>query len=111
MSNHKRTFQFYLPNGEIGSAKTDEDLKSLGVLDSRRVDLESHYKLEMYYERDWRNGELDKTDRCMFEDATYRGKIVRESDYYSEITAYRQALRDYDLKYMERPIRPEWFIG
>ena len=105
----KQPFKFYLDDGTIAEASTDDDLKALGVYEQRKADLEAHYVSEMYNERRWRDQELALTDKFMLEDATYGGKSVRDSDIRQGILEYRQQLRDYDLKYQPRPIRPEWF--
>jgi len=109
----KRVFQFYLQPGVIKTNTDSEYLKSFGLTDEqineRQEQMEAHYISEMHLERQWRDYELSLTDRLMFDDATYKGQLVRHSNYYQEILDYRQTLRKYDLKYQPRPKRPEWF--
>lgn len=109
----KRVFQFYLQPGVIETNTDSDYLKSRGLTDEqineRQQQMEAHYVSEIHLERQWRDRELSLTDRLMFEDSTYKGQVVKYSDYYQELLAYRQALRDYDLKYQPRPERPGWF--
>ena len=107
----KRLFKFYLPDGSIAEARTNDDLKKLGVYEQRKEDLEAHYVSEMFNERKWRNQELIFTDKLMCEDSTYNNQRVEGSEYKTVILEYRQQLRDYDLKYQPRPERPAWFKG
>ena len=105
----KRIYRFYLADGTVAEAKNEDDLDRLDVLAQRKDQLEAHYVSEMHYERQWRDRELLLTDKLMYPDSTYNGQLVMNSDYYTEILAYRQRLHDYDLKYQPRPKRPEWF--
>ncbi len=105
----KRVFKFYLPDGSCCEARTKQDLIDSNVYEERKNQLEAHYLSEMHYERKWRNNELLLTDALMFVDATYNGKLVKNSEYFQEILDYRKALRQYDLKYQPRPKRPNWF--
>lgn len=105
----KRLFKFYLADGSIASAVSNQDLIDLGVYEERKDHLEANYVSEMYNERLWRNDELRATDNLLPEDATYNGQSVRNTEYYAQIMEYRKAIRDYDLKYMPRPVAPDWF--
>ena len=107
----KQPFQFRLPDGTVGTATCEQDLIELGVLEERKAHFEAHLVSEMHYEREWRNKELDLTDKLMQEDSRYNGKYCRCCEYYQEIREYRYDLMEYDLKYMQRPVRPEWFTG
>ncbi|MES9985651.1 MAG: hypothetical protein ABW115_19780, partial [Candidatus Thiodiazotropha sp. 6PLUC6] len=88
-------------------------LKKLGLDDEqirqRQQQHEAHLCSEVWFERQWRDRELLMTDKLMPEDATYKGQKVRGSDRHRDILDYRQRLREYDLKYQERPQRPDWF--
>ena len=102
-------------NGQIYENPIRDQLLSLGLSDteSDRVaaKMDRYREQSLYYERKWRNAELLLTDKLLPEDATYHGKNVRGSTMLDEITAYRQTLREYDLKCHPRPERPEWFDG
>ena len=111
----KRPFTFSLPDGNV-ETRTDTDyLKTLGMTDDfiqkRQQQEEAHLVSEMQHERQWRNQELALTDKLMLPDSTYNRVQVEGSAMKHEIMEYRQALRNYDLKYQPRPERPEWFTG
>jgi len=104
LSTPKRQFTF-----TVG-----DDLTVLGV-----SDLHNHphvqpiyanwLESEKYYERDWRNYELDNTDWMLVADATHGGEPLAGSQKLQDIMDYRAALRDYNLTTDDRPERPEWF--
>lgn len=65
--------------------------------------------LDEFVERKWRNKELLDTDWMLTSDATYAGLKLEGSAYLEDIKNYREALREYDLTYANRPARPPWF--
>ncbi|CAL9955740.1 hypothetical protein VPHD292_0013 [Vibrio phage D292] len=70
---------------------------------------ENWLEREKDYEREWRNYELTNTDWMLVPDATYGGVALSDSSELTDITAYREALRAYNLTTDPRPERPEWF--
>ena len=76
--------------------------------DGVKRQIERHFNLLPFYERQWRNKILELTDWLMVEDATFNGIEVRETEKFAEIKAYRKALREYDFLNEDRPDRPSW---
>lgn len=98
---------------EDGSVGFVTDIYNLpeGDKNKREKQLEAHLSSEVHYEREWRNCELTLTDKLLLVDATYNSSPIRGSLTESDVLDYRKKLREYDLKYMPRPTRPEWFNG
>jgi len=105
--NEKPIFQFYMPDGSIG---TERDIPSLPepIKSERLQHLEAHYKGIEYYERKWRNEQLSKTDYLMIPDATHNKRSMRDTPEGQQIKEYRHALRDYDCSKQARPVTPSW---
>ena len=113
--NVKRPFQFRMPDGTIETQVDTDYLQQLGMTDEfmekRQQQKEAHLISETHHERKWRDAEMRLTDKLMYKDSTYNGQLVEGTHQESDILDYRKALREYDLKYMDRPVRPEWFHG
>ncbi|PJE80659.1 hypothetical protein CI610_00320 [invertebrate metagenome] len=109
----KRPFRFYMPDGTIETNTDTAYLRGKGMDDAyilrRQAQQEAHLVAERHHERNWRYREMAHTDKLMMPDSTYDGQPVKDSPMETDILAYRKALRDYDLKHMERPVRPGWF--
>jgi hypothetical protein len=105
----KRVFTFTL--GDSPVVKTMDDIDTLSDSDKERIlkVYENWLAGEANYEREWRNGELDKTDKLLLVDSTYGSSLVRGSYMESDILDYRAKLRSYNLTTDPRPIRPDWF--
>ena len=100
----KRQFTFTV--GDNPDVLTVDDLPDHPSVSSI---YENWRESEQYYERDWRNYELDNTDWMLVPDATHGGEPLAGSQKLQDIMDYRAALRDYNLTTEDRPERPEWF--
>ena len=112
--NDKATFKFLLPDGSVGNMESLKNKRyslTNEFVQKRQQEYEAFLTSEILNERNWRNQELDLTDKLMFMDSTYNNQRVEGSEYKIVILEYRQQLRDYDLKYQPRPERPAWFKG
>ncbi|EKD9324332.1 hypothetical protein OS347_000757 [Vibrio vulnificus] len=111
LSTPKRVFTFTL--GDSPSVLTKDAIANLSESDKPRITsiYQNWLESEVPYERDWRNHELSITDFMMMPDATYKKQLIKGSLFETEIINYRNALREYNLKDEDRPIRPTWFAG
>lgn len=92
-------FKSLYNDGKISQEEYDERMKLYSDVIEANVD----------NERVWRNGELDKTDKLMLPDSTYGGELVSGTYMHTDIMNYRKQLREYDLRYQDRPTKPSWF--
>lgn len=104
----KEIFKFRKPDGSVGT-ESDIILLTLDQQDTRNTQLEAFYISNIPIERSWRNRELAATDYMLLPDATFEGIPLAGTLRLEEIIQYREYLRAYDLKYMDRPLRPYWY--
>ncbi len=89
---------------------TENDLDDVSQ-EIRELFMDRHEKWKAgnnMIEREWRNNELLETDWMMIPDASFKGVDLEGSYYLHEVKAYRKALREYDLTYPNRPIKPKF---
>jgi len=102
----RKVFTFTVDGGE--EVFTVEDLEAYPHV---QPIYENWLTGQMDYERDWRNWELSETDWMLIPDATFNGELIAGSPIYDIVIAWRQALRDYDLRLESRPIKPNELIN
>ncbi|MCG7915912.1 MAG: hypothetical protein JAY71_18760 [Candidatus Thiodiazotropha weberae] len=114
MRRVKEPFRYQV-DGVVHTGMDQANLDNLGLDEDRLKALQARYEVhirsEEYFERQWKQGELQLTDRLMFTDATYRGHKLHLGSYIEEMRQYRQQLRDYNCLDQDRPVRPWWFDG
>ncbi len=112
----KQMFKFYLPDGSVETNFDPAYLTGLGMLTDyiNRVEAlqVSHYKNISWYEKEWRDRQVQGTDWMMLSDATYESARLQGSSKLDDIIVYREALRNYNYTSSDpRPIKPVWFDG
>lgn len=108
----KRTFKYTDLNGTV---QTDINIYSGEEHQeyfSKLLQMEKRFYLRIgeHFEKPWRNLELSRTDWFLLPDATYKGELVKDTSYYTDILLYRDALRKYVYSSNEpRPTAPTWY--
>lgn len=98
------TDKYGVVQNDIEVHKEDEEYYAL-LVKAKNTFLDT----EKLRERKWRNSELSGCDWMLVPDATYGGELITGSSMYTDIMAYRTALREYNLTTDERPTRPDWY--